>query len=233
MIRPVLLTTVLLVFLGLAFWAGRWSLADFHTYPARFILDDWEDAKHTLPHTGRAPQDDMWFSAMDALAKSKQLAPGNANTFMTMGRMHHRRALTQIPWSDAAKSHWQHTMDAYQQALQLRPAWGHTWILLAQAQVQSGKSTKAAISNMMRAITLAPWSGDVQTAGVRLGFALWPLLKDAQKEQILTLTERAFPRYGDIILKQAVTYKHLPHIRPFLEKNPQWQATLDTLLKTR
>ena len=233
MVYSALLVTLLVLFLGLALWAGQWGLAGIHTYPARFVLENWEKDTHTYGQSGQAPEEAAWFAALEALAKARLLAPGDANSLIILGRMHHHNALTQIPWSDNAKFHRQQAIASYQQALQLQPAWGYAWILLAQVIVQSGESTKVAIAALMRAISLAPWSGDVQKTGVQLGFALWPLLHEAQRTSIRTLAKNAFPLYGDVILQQAVKHKQLKLIQPLLENSPQCQTTLDKLLTVR
>ena len=230
---PLLMSGLLCLFVGLAWWAGQWGMADIHTYPARFVLDSWGDNKQNDRQKIVSPKDETWLVATEALRKASRLAPNNPDISMMQGRMFHRRALTDSPWSNTAKNNWHQTLTAYQHALQLRPAWGYAWILLAQSQVQSGASPSEALLNINRALTLAPWSGDVQTTSIRLGFALWPLLNKQQQQIIHNLTEKAFPLYGDIILQQAVKYNQLKRIQPILEKNPQWQKTLDKLLKGR
>lgn len=229
MVYPALLVTQLILCLGLALWTVQWGLAGLHAYPARFVLDSWKQTD-TRKKTRYTPKKETWLAAMEALAKARQLAPGNADILMILGRMHHHNALTHPSWSDKAKFHRRQAVISYQQALQRRPAWSYAWLLLAQVRVQSGASTKEAIADLMRAITLAPWSEDVQKTSVQLGFALWPLLNEPQRDKIHALMKNAFPRYGDVILKQAVRYKQLKRIQPFLEKNPQWQTILDKLL---
>lgn len=227
------LVALLLAALVLMGWTGRWGLAGLYTHQARQVLDKWERMNSAPGQASHASNERNWVLAMDVLAKARQLAAGDADIFMVLGRLHHHRALTQDSWSKLAKFHWQQTIASYQQVLLLRPAWGYARILLAQAQVQAGGSTKEAIANVMRAITLAPWSNHVHIVSIRLGFVLWPLMDKPQREKIYTLAEKAFPRYGNVILIQAVKYRRLKLIQPLLEKNPQWKTTLDRLLRTR
>ena len=224
-----------LLFLGmalcLALWAGRWGMAGLYTYPARLILDNWEQTKQ--PATATHPAiEERWQMALASLAKAQALEPDNAEIPFLIGRLHHHHALLQSPWSTQAKFHWQQTILAYQQALQLRPVWGYGWILLAQARVQAGGSSTEALADWMRAMQLAPRSRDVQLTAIRTGFALWSLLDDAQRKRIHILMEETMPQDGDTILQQAAKYNLLPLARPLLEKNPQWQKRFDSLSQT-
>ena len=231
---PLALIALLLLLVRLMVWSWQLGLADFHAYPSRYVVEAWQkipanSLAHATTHQQTAMQQ-SWLVAMEALKKSRHLAPQHANTLMLMGRMHHYFALTQKPWSPVAKQHLQQAITLYQEVVTLRPAWGYAWILLAQLQVQAGSASREAIAALMRAIILAPSTGVVQTNAIRLGFTLWPQLNRQQRYRMISLLETAFPRYGEMIVQQAIARQQVTHIQPLLNKNPQWQALLDQQL---
>ena len=220
--------SALALLLVLAVWAGRWGLAGLHAHPARQLLEGWEH-----PDRPRVPREPEWRAALDALERARRLEPGNPDHLLTLGRMHHHQARTFPPLSPEYAGHLRQAVAAYRQAAARRPHWGYPWILLAQAQVQSGMVSEPVREALMRALDLAPWSGDVQRVGVRLGFVLWPLLDEPRREVIRQTVVRAFPLHGDEMLRLAFRHGHLELVRPLLPDNPQWQWVHDRFLRLR
>ncbi len=219
---------LLLLSLLLIIWSGRWGLAGLHAYPAQLVLEAWEHPEHP-----RAPDREEWRLALDALERSRALDPGNPDHLLLLGRMHHHWALIEPLFSKAAKKHLQRAIDAYGQATERRPTWGRPWILWTQARVQNGDVSERTRVGLMRALALAPWSGDVQRTGIRLGFALWPLLDEPRRQVIRRITTAAFPRHGDEILRLAFKYRQIELVRPLLTDSPQWQWVYDRMMRLR
>ncbi|MEO5339263.1 MAG: hypothetical protein H7837_01910 [Magnetococcus sp. MYC-9] len=228
------MSLLLCLILSLALWSGRWGLAGLYAYPARMLLDGWDQPTEQGANNFRHPQEEeRWQIAMTTLAKARRLEPNNADLHFLTGRLHHQHALLQSPWTAQAKVHWHQAILAYQQALQLRPTWGYQWILLAQARLQAGEPATQILADWMRAIRFAPHARDVQLTAIRIGFALWTQMDVQQQALVDTLTKRAMPSDGEEILLQAAKYNLLQRLQPFLEDNPQWQNKFNSLSKNR
>ncbi|MBF0399288.1 MAG: hypothetical protein HQL90_00820 [Magnetococcales bacterium] len=230
--RSLLLSVSLCLALSLALWAGRWGLAGLYAYPARLLLESWEQSDPTITG-GQSFDAERWQMAMDTLTRAQWLESNNADLYYLAGRLHHQHALHHPPWSPQAKAYWHQSILAYQHALQLRPNWGYLWILLAQARLQAGEPSTLAMTDWMRAVRFAPHSRDVRLTAIRIGFALWPHLDPQQQALVDTLTKHAMPLDGEMILQQAAKYDLLHRVQPFLDNNPLWQRIYDRLSKNR
>ncbi|MBF0161875.1 MAG: hypothetical protein HQL88_06270 [Magnetococcales bacterium] len=222
--------------LGMAVWAGRWGMAALHSYPARWVLEGWEQVEQplsTAPVASTPATEERWRAAVAGLARAQSLEPDNADTFSLLGRLHHHHALRHSPWSPQAKGDWRQAILAYQRALQLRPTWGALWILLAQARLQSGEAPAQVMADWGRALRFAPRSRDVQLPAIRIGFALWSLLDGPQRALMDNLLEQTFAQEGEIILQQAAKYQLLKQLQPLLAKYPQWHKRYQQLSPSR
>jgi len=188
-------------------------------------MSEWE-------RQGTVANLEQWEIALDRQLLARRLNQLNADYSADLGRLMEWRSWQMRPGSeDFAKSR-DLAEDFYIEAISKRPSWGFGWAHYAENQLlrrRTGREFRTALS---RAIELAPWEPGVHRKVAWMGMATWDQLPPDLRERVKDNIERAVQLdvHRHEIVRLAVQYDWLPHLRPMMRTKRQMD-TMSFVLK--
>ena len=168
----------------------------------------------------------QWDNAYSRLLLAHRLNPLNADYSADLGGLMEWKAWRHAPDDpeyirDRANSEF-----FYAKAIRARPGWGYAWANFAENRLLQGKSDGKFLHAIEMAIDYAPWEPWVQKKVAWMGMATWNELPDRMrpmvKESIRRTVDLEIFHYE--IVRLAIQYNWLDHLRPMLHTDRQLKA---------
>ncbi|MBF0424968.1 MAG: hypothetical protein HQL66_04000 [Magnetococcales bacterium] len=209
-------------------WSGRWGLAEFYTFPIEKLSTKLHDPKVSFEE-----KESAWQQAVHYNRQALSLHPGNAEYWLQLGQLHY-------VWSRQIKEDIERSASLlaeaasnYEMAANIRPTWGYTWINLAQVRMVQGRERWGeAVTDLERAMVLAPWEPTVQQNVVRLGFILWSVLEDRLQNDVLNVAVRAMQSSPYPILELVQRYGKREQIQHLVRRHARLRIEFDKYFET-
>ncbi|MCP8690031.1 hypothetical protein [Marinobacterium sedimentorum] len=183
-LRQLGLGVLLLCALALAVAGLRLMIAGIAAYQAQRFVEDWE-------RLGTVPSQQAWDIAEAAAQRSLSFYPGaNGDYYERLGQIyewqHH-----ELNFGDAvAEPSRQRARDAYRLAIETRPNWPDTWVLLAFVKLRLLEFDEEFDRALAHGFENGPWRMGINRGLAKVGLIAWPQLDETQRRQILESAQR-------------------------------------------
>jgi len=134
----------------------------------------------------QAPTPQAWRAAFEMAARAVAQYPvGNGRYLDQLGQVHAWQMLQLPVAAAAAEPSRRAALQAYQQALEVRPGWPNTWARVAHTHYTLGQFDAAFALALEHANRLGPYRQAVQQELASIGLRAWPLLSTPQRVSTL------------------------------------------------
>lgn len=182
--QRILLGLGLLCALVLATLGGRLFIAGIAAHQVQRFLDDWE-------RLGEVPTGTAWDVAETAARRAVAFYPGaNGDYLERLGKVYEWRHESLNFGDPRAQASRQRALDAYRQAVAVRPAWPDTWVQIAFVKLRLLEFDEEFDRALQQGFENGPWRMHINRGLATVGLIAWPQLDEAQRTQILTSAQR-------------------------------------------
>jgi len=170
--------------LVLAILGGRLLIAGVAAHQAQRFLDDWEQL-------GEVPTEKAWRIAEAAAQRAVSLYPGaNGDYLERLGKVYEWRHESLNFGDPAAQASRQRALEAYRQAVRVRPDWPDTWVQIAFVKLRLLEFDAEFDRALQLGFENGPWRMHINRGLATVGLIAWPQLDETQRSRILTSAER-------------------------------------------
>ncbi len=183
---------------------------------ARVWMTSWEAQR-------RVSESNQWERAYSRLLFARRLNPLNADYSANLGRLMEWGSWRESPDSLDFTRLRANAESFYLEAIRKRPSWGYAWANFAENRLLQGDSDEEFLAALEMAMVLAPWEPWVQRKVAWMGMATWEKLSDRTRTLVKENIRRAMDleTFTDEIVRLAVHYDWLEHLRPMLHSERQ------------
>ncbi|GHA27711.1 hypothetical protein [Oceanisphaera arctica] len=176
--------------LGLTYGGGRMLLAGTYQYQTDLFLDDWA-AKNQQPEAL------AWMVAEEAARKANTYYPvANADYLDRLGRIHDWQQINEPIGSEQANASRERAINAYRDAIAVRPNWPFSHNNLATAKLRQGELDDEFKQAMENGFTLGPWRAIAYQQTVYLGLISWHTLNEQERKTVTSAIQHGLTHTG-------------------------------------
>ena len=157
----------------------RMLMSDINSYEASLFVEHW-NAKGEVSDTA-------WPIALEAAESAVHQFPvANGQAYDRLGKVYEWQHLYALPGSSAAEESRKLALQAYRNAVAVRPDWPYTWNRIAWVKWQLLEIDSEFDLALKTSLAKGPWRWRSNQSLVELGFMAWYKLTTDQKALIAT-----------------------------------------------
>jgi hypothetical protein len=209
--RPARLPIVLLLVLAaLLLWSGgRLLLAGIADYQAEAFILDWEKS-------AVEPGERAWEVGHAAAQRAVELYPvADGERLDRLGRIYSWKQFRQPYGAAEAEDSRRAALQAYREAVSVRPLWPYTWARLAHTKLYLLEIDDEFSHAFNQAFSLGPWRIGVNRELAQIGLIAWPKLDIEQRQKTLESIRRTSAFSAQEARKLLLTAQQVKRLQTF------------------